>query len=270
MTTAEFLASIPVFSSLTSSQLKELADHWKVVEKNYHEIIFNKGDFANTIYLVREGGVTISINTFHDETLVLSHLGKGEMFGELTLFELSKRTATASASSKTILLEMSHDTFIHFLKKFPQVAINLLAILSNRLKDTNEILEQQVTRNVNEEIETELTFADRAADKCSAFIGSWTFIFIFIVVLVVWITLNTYAILFQPRDPYPYILLNLVLSCLAAIQAPVIMMGQGRQSKKDKIAAELDYKNNLKAEVQIEEIMTKLDQVLSKLKGTGA
>lgn len=270
MAITEFLSTIPVFSSLSSSQLKELAEHWKVVEKNYHEIIFNKGDVANAIYIIQEGGVIITINTFHEDTLVLSHLEKGEMFGELTLFGNTKRSAMASASSKTILLEMPRDTFIQFLKKFPDIAINLLAILSKRLRDTNEILEQQVTRNVNEEIEIEFTLSDKIADKFAGFIGSWTFILIFIVVLLAWITLNTYAILFRPLDHYPFILLNLILSCLAAIQAPVIMMSQGRQSKKEHIAAELDYKINLKAELQIEEIMVKLDQVLNKLKGPEA
>ena len=133
------------------------------------------------------------------------------------------------------------------------------------MRDTNEILEQQVTRNANEEIEIEFTLSDRIADKFAGFIGSWTFILIFIVVLLSWITLNTYAILFRPMDHYPFILLNLILSCLAAIQAPVIMMSQGRQSKKEHIAADLDYKINLKAELQIEEIMIKLDQVINKL-----
>lgn len=270
MTNIDFLSTIPLFSSLSAAELKEIAEHWKIVEKSFHEIIFNRGDPANSVFIIQEGGVNITLDTFHEETLMLSHLTRGEMFGELTLFDINKRSATASAASKTILLEMPRDTFIHFLKKFPDIALNLLGILSKRLRDTNEILEQHVTRNVNDEAEIELTLSDKVADKFAGFIGSWVFIFIFMLILFSWIALNTFSFFFKPLDHYPFILLNLILSCLAAIQAPVIMMSQGRQAKKDHIAAELDYKINLKAELQIEEIMIKLDQVLNKLKASGS
>ena len=197
---------------------------------------------------------------FDGEDLTLSVLKNAEILGELTLFGTEDRAATAIAVEQTKLLKMSRNTFIDYLKKYPVIAINLLAMLSKRLRDTNQILEHQVTRNVNDEIEHELTFADKLADKFAEFIGSWTFIMIFLGVLIGWITLNTY-LLFHPLDHYPFILLNLLLSCLAAFQAPVIMMSQGRQAKKDHIAADLDYKINLKSEWQIEEILTRLDKI---------
>ena len=117
--------------------------------------------------------------------------------------------------------------------------------------------------DVNEQFDSQLTYGDLLADKVAEFGGSWRFIIGFGAVLVVWITINTVALLREPFDPYPYILLNLVLSCLAAIQAPVIMMSQNRQEAKDRLRAEHDYQVNLKAELEIRQLHMKLDQLLT-------
>jgi CRP/FNR family cyclic AMP-dependent transcriptional regulator len=257
----DFLSKNPLFSSLSTSQLKEIAEHWIAIEKNAGEIIFRNGDPADTIYLIQKGSVLITTSDTHGDSITLSILNKEDMFGELTLFENTKRSATAKAAETTTLLKMPQQTFVLFLKKYPDIAMKLLAILSSRLRDTNTFLEQHTTRNVNTEIETKLSFGDRLADRCAIFIGSWTFIIFFSVVLVSWISLNTYTFFFEPIDRFPFILLNLVLSCLAAIQAPVIMMSQGRQAQKDHLAADLDYKINLKAELQIEEILARLELI---------
>lgn len=117
--------------------------------------------------------------------------------------------------------------------------------------------------NVNQEFDQRVTIGERLADNVAAFGGSWTFILLFIGVLVLWIAINTVALLSKPFDPYPYILLNLVLSCLAAIQAPVIMMSQNRQEAKDRLRAEHDYRVNLKAELEIRHLHSKLDLLLT-------
>lgn len=117
-----------------------------------------------------------------------------------------------------------------------------------------------LSKNINEVYEGGLTFGERAADLVAQFGGSWTFILLFFLVLVAWMTVNT-AALARPFDPYPYILLNLVLSCLAAIQAPIIMMSQNRQSEKDRLRAENDYEVNLKAEIEIQQLHQKLDEL---------
>jgi uncharacterized membrane protein len=119
-----------------------------------------------------------------------------------------------------------------------------------------------VSRNVNDEFSQDLTFGQRLSDKLAAFGGSWVFIIFFGIVLCVWITINTIGLMSRPFDPYPYILLNLVLSCLAAIQAPVIMMSQNRQESKDRLRSEHDYRVNLKAELEIRHLNTKMDQLL--------
>jgi uncharacterized membrane protein len=120
-----------------------------------------------------------------------------------------------------------------------------------------------LSRNVNVEFDRELTFGERIADRVAEFGGSWRFIISFGVVLVLWIAVNSVALLRPPFDPYPYILLNLVLSCLAALQAPVIMMSQNRQEAKDRLRGEHDYRVNLKAELEIRHINAKFDLLLT-------
>lgn len=122
--------------------------------------------------------------------------------------------------------------------------------------------EQALSRNINKEFEGNLTLGQRLADRLADFGGSWTFISVFIGMLIIWMGINTIVLLTKPFDPYPYILLNLVLSCLAALQAPVIMMSQNRQEAKDRLRAEHDFEINLKAEIEIRKLHEKIDHLL--------
>lgn len=119
-----------------------------------------------------------------------------------------------------------------------------------------------MSRNINAEFEQRLTFGERLSDKIAEFGGSWRFIIIFFAILVAWIMLNAWVLLQKPFDPFPFILLNLVLSCLAAIQAPIIMMSQNRQEAKDRLRSEYDYRINLKAELEIRNLHEKIDHLL--------
>jgi uncharacterized membrane protein len=122
--------------------------------------------------------------------------------------------------------------------------------------------EELLSKNINVEFEQKLTLGDRMADRLAEYAGSWRFITVFFGLLLAWIVLNSFLLLFRPFDPYPFILLNLVLSCLAAIQAPIIMMSQNRQESKDRLRAEHDYLVNLKAELEIRHLHEKLDHLL--------
>lgn len=122
--------------------------------------------------------------------------------------------------------------------------------------------EELLARNINREFDSRMTLGDRLSDRLADFGGSWTFISIFMLILVIWMGINTWILLAKPFDPYPYILLNLVLSCLAAIQAPVILMSQNRQEAKDRLRSEHDYEVNVKAEIEIRKLHEKLDHLL--------
>ncbi|MDH4239448.1 MAG: DUF1003 domain-containing protein [Phycisphaerae bacterium] len=153
-----------------------------------------------------------------------------------------------------------------FRNKYLQEAIEAqrgeLSAVEKSVLDS--LAEQEVlARNINPEFERALTVGEQVADKVSSFGGSWRFIIIFGSVLVIWITVNSIFLLLRPFDPFPFILLNLVLSCLAAVQAPIIMMSQNRQEAKDRLRAEHDYQVNLKAEIEIRQLHTKIDQLMN-------
>jgi uncharacterized membrane protein len=137
--------------------------------------------------------------------------------------------------------------------------------LSNLEHEVIESLRQHdvMTENLNTAIDETATLGQRMADQVASFGGSWRFILIFAGVLVVWIAINSVALFSKPFDPYPFILLNLVLSCIAAIQAPIIMMSQNRQNDKDRMKADNDYRVNLKAELEIRHLHSKLDLLLT-------
>ena len=119
-----------------------------------------------------------------------------------------------------------------------------------------------LSENIQDETETELTFGQLLADRVAEFGGSWTFIITFFLFIIVWIFVNIWFLSTKPFDPFPFILLNLILSCLAAIQAPIIMMSQNRQEQKDRLRGEHDYKINLKAELEIKLISEKIDHLV--------
>ena len=121
--------------------------------------------------------------------------------------------------------------------------------------------QEAATRNLNEEYDRSLPFGERMADRVASFGGSWRFIGLFVGVLVVWIVVNAVHVLTRPFDPYPFILLNLVLSCVAALQAPVILMSQNRQEARDRLRAEQDYEVNLKAELELRHLHEKIDHL---------
>jgi uncharacterized membrane protein len=133
-----------------------------------------------------------------------------------------------------------------------------------KMEVAESLLRQEtITKNLDKEFEAKTTRGERIADKVAAFGGSWTFIIIFGIILFTWMGVNTSLVLSRPFDPFPYIFLNLILSCLAAIQAPVIMMSQNRQESRDRMRSENDYKTNLKAELEIQHINEKIDKLIN-------
>jgi CRP/FNR family cyclic AMP-dependent transcriptional regulator len=191
-------------------------------------------------------------------------LNPGEFFGELAVLDRGPRSTNATAIGETTLHRLSSDDFQAFLMKHPDVAIDVICEIGARMRQTNMLVSQRATRNINVEMEERATFGQRVADKVASFGGSWTFIIIYVSFLAAWIALNTFVLIHYGHgesgaqyDPYPYILLNLMLSMTAALQAPIIMMSQNRAAEKDRLAAEQDFKVNLKSELMLEELMRK-------------
>lgn len=262
VTRQELLAHIPLFESLTPQDIDALANRLEEIHYAEGQVIFRQGEEGSSLFIIDEGAVEISYGEGRGR-VALASLFNGQYFGELSLFDGAPRSATATATKSSRLIRLDRDDLVDFVNKNPSAALRIIAEMSERLRQTNELMSRQVSRNVLEEEEEQMTLGQRVADRVAAFGGSWPFIFIFGGIMVVWMGLNVAMI--AHYDPYPFILLNLALSTIAALQAPVIMMSQNRQSSKDKLLAENDYQVNLKAEMEITALLRGQAEVLARL-----
>jgi uncharacterized membrane protein len=262
MSRQELLANIPLFESLIPADLDALSRRLEQAEYADGDVIFRQGDQGSSLFIIEDGAVEISYGEGRGR-ITLATLFTGQYFGELSLFDGSPRSATATAARSSRLMRLDREDLVDFINKNPAAALRIISEMSERLRQTNELMSQQVSRNVLEEEEEHLTFGQRVADRVAAFGGSWPFIILFAAIMLFWIAINIARM--ANFDPYPFILLNLVLSTLAAIQAPIIMMSQNRQSSKDKLLAENDYQVNLKAEMEITAIMRNQAELLARL-----
>jgi len=262
MVSAEFLSKIPIFEHLSPADHDTLAGLWHKRELKEGEALFHVGDKGDAMYVIQNGIIDIRVPLQGPKKeMTVSVLHEGEFFGELSIIDGLPRTASAIAAEATELLEMNRSEFIQFLVDRPRVAISMASVIGKRLRDTNELVQSLASKNVNEEMDEQLKFGDRLADKIAEFGGSWAFIIIFMVCLFSWIVLNTVQLWFKPFDEYPFIFLNLILSCVSAIQAPLIMMSQNRAQKKDRLRAELDYQVNVKSELMLQQLHAKIDEL---------
>src|SRR5262249_39867178 len=227
--------------------------------------IFRTGDVGGALYLVNVGFVRVSIENNEGAEMILGEYGRGQVFGEISLLDGGPRTSTAMALEDIEVLILNRRHLLEMISKYPHSAMDLLTVIGARLRATDQFLRTQVTRNVNIEVEERLTLGQRLADRVAAFGGSWPFILMCCAVMVLWVVVNTWVLAENPFDRYPYILLNLVLSMLAALQAPIIMMSQNRQAAKDRLQADLDYRINLKAELEVAHLHKKIDRIWEEL-----
>jgi CRP/FNR family transcriptional regulator, cyclic AMP receptor protein len=261
--TLEALRSVPLFGSLDDHAATELRELLKVKNIPSGQQLFHKGDSGDAMYLIESGRIRISITDQDAQEVTLADLAQGDFFGEMALIDGRKRSADARVVQDARLAILSRPAFLAFVRANPDVALEMLSALSERLRRTDELLRSRVSRNVNEEQALRLTVADRAADLIAEFGGSWKFIGASIGLIILWIIFNSY-ILLKGFDPVPYQMLNLVLAVIAGMQAPIIMMSQNRQGGKDRLRADLDYRVNLKNELSLAEVLRRLDVLESE------
>lgn len=259
------IGEVPIFELMDEEERGALAAMMDCRDFKQGETIFEFGDPGAEIYIVRNGRVEIYVENPDGEKVVLGENEHGDVIGELSFLDGGSRTATAVAMENTQMLGLHRERLLEFIEKHPHAALDLLTVVGRRLRTTHEMLRTQVSRNVNIEEQERLTFGQRVADRVATFGGSWTFICIFGIVMVIWVIINSTVLLRQHFDPYPYILLNLFLSMVAAIQAPVIMMSQNRQAAKDRLRSDLDYQVNFKAELEVANLHHKVDRVYERL-----
>ena len=261
--TLDAIRSVPLFASLDDRAATELRDLLRTQNKDAGTTLFEAGDVGDAMYLIESGRVRISVPDDDNKRIVLAELAHGDFFGEMAIIDGQKRSADATVIEDARLAVLSRDNFLRFIHNNPTVALEMLSATFSRLRRTDKMLQQRVSRNVNEEQDKRMTIADRAADVIAEFGGSWKFIISAMAIIVGWIIFNSW-VLIRGFDPAPYQMLNLVMGVIAGLQAPIIMMSQNRQGSKDRLRADLDYQVNLKNELALTEVLRRLDVIESE------
>ena len=256
--TIDTLRQVPLFESLDDEAAKKLCELLETLDCEAQKVLFRAGDAGDAMYLIERGKVRISVQATDGRELTLTELGRGDFFGEMALFEGQPRSANAAVAEEARLAVLSREDFLSFMRSNPNVALEMLTALANRLRHTDELLRHSATRNVNVEEAAQLTLADRSADLIAEFGGSWKFIISAVLFFNLWVLINSWLLADRPFDVYPYLLLSTAINMLAVLQAPFILMSQNRQSHKDRLRSEIDYQVNLKNELALNEILQRL------------
>jgi CRP/FNR family cyclic AMP-dependent transcriptional regulator len=264
----EMLKAVPLFGLLDDDETAVLAaqvDHKTFAAR---ERIYKLGDPGLHAYVLISGKVQVSTVDEDQQEVVVDEPAPGDFFGFASMLRQTPHQTTAIALDPTECLEVSRDDIQVLLERKPHAGMDLLATLGRQFHASQELVRGRASRNPNEIIEEEETHGERVADSVAQFGGSWTFIIAFATVISIYALINIF-LGHKAWDPYPFILLNLFLSMLAAIQAPVIMMSQNRQDKKDRLRSELDFGVNRRAESEIQALSRKLNLLDEKIGDVG-
>jgi CRP/FNR family cyclic AMP-dependent transcriptional regulator len=264
----EVLKNVPLFALLDDEETAVLASQVEFRTFAARERIYKIGDPGGQAYVLISGKVRVStVDDDHQEVIVDEPV-QGELFGFASMLEQTPHQTNALALEETGCLEISRDDISTLLERKPHAGMDLLTTLGRQFHAAQALVRLRANRNPNEVIEAETTLGERIADSVARFGGSWRFIITFGILLIVYTVVNI-ALDKKAWDPYPFILLNLFLSMLAAIQAPVIMMSQNRQDVKDRLRGELDFDVNRRAESEIQGLARKLNLLDEKVDDLG-
>jgi uncharacterized membrane protein len=254
------LRGVPLFAALDDSAVEELCGYLHPVEFKGGSSLFRVGDSGDAMYIIESGRVRITVTDADGREVILASLGHGDFFGEMAMLDGHGRSADATVTEDSRLAVLTRENFLTFVSSDARIVLEMLSAITRRLRRTDDLLRHRVSRNANEEDARNLTLADRAADRIARFGGSWKFIIFSVVLVIIWMAVNTMLLRAEPFDAYPFVLLNLVLGMMAALQAPIIMMSQNREAQKDRLRADLDYQVNLKNEMLLGEILRLLER----------
>jgi CRP/FNR family transcriptional regulator, cyclic AMP receptor protein len=261
---AQILQHVPLFALLDEEELAVLAGQVELRKFAPRQRIYKMGEAGGRAYVLVSGAVEVTTVDEDSQNVIVDRPGHGEFFGFASMLDGTPHQTTAIATEESTAVEVDRHDITVLLQRKPLAGIDMLTVLGRQFHASQQLVRLRASRNPNELIEEQATFGEHIADAVARFGGSWSFIISFGVVLSVYIAVN--AILRgKAWDPYPYILLNLFLSMLASIQAPVIMMSQNRQDTKDRLRGELDYEVNRRAESEIQGLSRKLNLVDEKM-----
>ena len=260
----EVLKQVPLFALLDDDETALLAGKVELKTFAPRQRIYKMGEPGGRAYVVVSGKVRVTTVDQDQQEVVLDEPTAGDFFGFASMLQQTPHETGAVALEETVCVEVDRDDIFALIQKKPHAGMDMLSVLGRQYHAAHQLVRLRSMRNINEVIEEEATFGERIADGVARFGGSWTFIITFGVILVTYASVNV-LLRGSAWDPYPFILLNLFLSMLAAVQAPVIMMSQNRQDTKDRLRGELDFDVNRRAEAEIQGVAGKLHELTEKI-----
>lgn len=260
----EVLKHVPLFALLDEEETAVLANQVELVTFAPRQRIYKAGDSRGQAYVVVSGRVRVTTVDQDHQEVVIDEPTHGEFFGFASMLERTPHQTDAIAVDQTVCVEVDRDDIAVLLQRKPLAGMDMLQVLGRQFHASQQLVRLRANRHPNEIIDREATFGERVADTVAGFGGSWTFIISFCVGLAVYISLDS-ILGRRAWDPYPYILLNLFLSMLAALQAPIIMMSQNRLDTKDRLRGELDFDVNRQAEAEIQGLARKMNLLGEKM-----
>ena len=260
----EVLKHVPLFASLDDEEIAVLAGQVELKTFSPRQRIYKIGDSSGRAYVVVSGRARVATVDQEQQEVIVDEPSHGEFFGFASMLEQTPHQTEASAVDETVCVEVDREDIAALLQRKPMAGMEMLRVLGRQFHASQQLVRLRANRHPNEIIERDATFGERIADTVAGFGGSWTFIISFLLGLAAYVTVDS-LLGRRAWDPYPFILLNLFLSMLASIQAPVIMMSQNRQDTKDRLRGELDYDVNRRAEVEIQGLARKLNLLGEKI-----
>jgi len=257
------LRTIPLFVGMDDDERAAIAAIMDEQQFRGSQVIFGAEQTGGTLYIIQSGEVELSIIDDDKEKLVLEMLESGDFFGELSLLDGGSRSATATATQRTDTLVLERHEFLDLMLQKPHMAQDVMVALAKRIRRTDNLLRQRVSRNVNEIADEKLTVGQRIADVIAEFSGSIPFLVLNAVFFIAWIVVNVIPQI--TFDAYPFGLLTMIVSLEAIFLSIFVLVSQNRQADKDRIRNELDYKVNLKAELGVSVLLHKADALTESL-----
>jgi uncharacterized membrane protein len=258
------LKRVPLFALLDAEETAVLAGQVELKTFSPRQRIYKIGDLGGRAYVLVSGSVRVTTVDEDHQEVVVDQPAAGEFFGFASMLEQTPHQTDATAVDETVCLEVDRSDIATLLQRKPHAGMDMLTVLGRQFHASQQLVRVRASRNPNDIIEEDMSFGERVADTVASFGGSWTFIIMFSLAICIYTAINV-ALGKASWDPYPFILLNLFLSMLAAIQAPVIMMSQNRQDTKDRLRGELDYEVNRRAESEIQGLARKLNLLGEKI-----
>lgn len=260
----EVLQDVSLFSLLDREELAVLASQVELCKFAPRQRIYKIGDPSSRAYILVSGVVQVSTIDEDNQIVLLDEPIKGEVFGFASMLAQTPHQTEATAVQESLCIELDLNDITVLIRSKPDAGLDIMKVMGRQFHATEKLVRLRSARNPNEVFEESQTFGERIADVVASFGGSWNFIIIFGFVLVLYTLINV-ELKGDAWDPYPFILLNLFLSMIAAIQAPVIMMSQNRQDKKDRLRNELDFDVNRRAHAEIQGLARRINLLYDKI-----